>query len=122
MENYKINKNLSDKIDNFREEESTKNDKINNRYSFIPEKYNENKYKDNINPTKQKKYKNIVLRPHKIQKEKQLSNLIIFQGIDLKQNNIKVNRYKKENSPEIIKSIAEKMNIRPKHSRVFKYK
>ena len=122
LENYKINKNLSDKIDNFREEESTKNDKINNRYSFIPEKYNENKYKDNINPTKQKKYKNIVLRPHKIQKEKQLSNLIIFQGIDLKQNNIKVNRYKKENSPEIIKSIAEKMNVRPKHSRVFKYK
>ena len=122
LENFKVNKNLSDKIDNFRGEKTAKNDKENNRYSILSEKCNENKNKVNINPEKEKKYKNIVLRPHKIQKEKQISNLSNFKEISIKQNNIKVNRYKKENSPEIIKNIAEKMNIRPKHSRVFKYK
>ena len=121
FENCKINKILNNTIENMGREKINGNAKVNNRYCIIPEK---NKEKDTNynNPTKEKKFKNIVLRPHKIPKEKQLSNIINFEGTELK-NNIKVNKYKKgENSPEIIKNITEKFYIKPKHSRVFKYK
>ena len=56
------------------------------------------------------KYKNIVLRPYKIQKENQLKN------------NIKVNKYEVDDSPKIINKIMTRLNIKPKYSRVFKYK
>ena len=69
---------------------------------------NENKTCNIKSFNKERKYKNIVLRPHKIQKENQL-----------KYNNIKVNNYKiDDGSPKII----NRLNIKPKYSRVFKYK
>ena len=103
LEIYNINKKLNDKIEN-------------NRYNNLKEK---NKEKDNDynNPGREKKYKNIVLRPHKIQKENQLSNIVNFKEMAIKRN-IKVNMHKKVYSPEIINNI----NMKPKHSRVFKYK
>ena len=92
-------------------------DRQNNRYSNLQEKLKEEKGNDNENnidiienSAKKKKFKNIVLRPHKIQKENQLKY------------NIKVSKYIKDESPELIKKIMQKFNIKPKYSRVFKYK
>ena len=81
---------------------------------FLNEKYSENEKKDKINYikslNKERKFKNIVLRPHKIQKENQVKN------------NIKVNNYEIDDSPKIINKIMTRLNIKPKYSRVFKYK
>ena len=71
---------------------------------------NEIKMNDIDNFTKKRKYKNIVLRPYKIQKENQIKNNII------------VNKYLIDDSPKIINKIMTKLNIKPKNSRVFKYK
>ena len=69
---------------------------------------NENNNDININYNmQQKKYKNIVLRPHKIPKEKHLIDINNFKEIDLK-NNIRVNKNKKEESPELIKKKRRK--------------
>ena len=126
VENCKINKKLTASIDYSEGKRISINDnyKANNRYSFFPEK-SEEKEKEKEKPydinssTKRKKYKNIVLRPHKIQKENQLSNIINFKETAIKRN-IKVNLYKKEENPELIKKIMQKFNIKPKYSRVFK--
>ena len=91
---------------------------INCNYSSIKEKNllndisNENENKTNNLKifNKERKYKNIVLRPYKIQKENQLKN------------NIKVNKYEVDDSPKIINKIMTRLNIKPKYSRVFKYK
>ena len=73
----------------------------------------ENKINTNIKSfNKERKYKNIVLRPHKIQKENQLKY----------KYNIKVNNYEINDSPKIINKIMTRLNIKPKYSRVFKYK
>ena len=73
----------------------------------------ENKINTNIKGfNKERKYKNIVLRPHKIQKENQLKY----------KYNIKVNNYEINDSPKIINKIMTRLNIKPKYSRVFKYK
>ena len=124
-EKFKINKSLYNTNDNLENRKISKNvndfNKINNRYSIFPEKKfpykkEENEENDfnrdvnNNNLTKEKKYKNIVLRPHKIQKENQLKY------------NIRVNKHKPKESPDLIKKIIPKFNIKPKYSRVFKYK
>ena len=124
-ENFNIHKRLNNTSNKFGDNNFEKNindlDRQNNRYSNLKEKkFNEkieekgNDNNNNIdiidNSTKKKKFKNIVLRPHKIQKENQLKY------------NIKVNKYKKDESPELIKKIMQKFNIKPKYSRVFKYK
>ena len=119
-ENFKIHKRLNNNSD-ILGENKFKNineyDRQNNRYSNLQEKLKEEKENDNENnidiienSAKKKKFKNIVLRPHKIQKENQLKY------------NIKVNKYIKDESPELIKKIMQKFNIKPKYSRVFKYK
>ena len=79
---------------------------------FLNDISNENKNKTNNLKIcdKERKYKNIVLRPYKIQKENQLKH------------NIKVNNYEVDDSPKIINKIMTRLNIKPKHSRVFKYK
>ena len=71
---------------------------------------NEVKINNIENFNKKRKYKNIVLRPYKIQKENQIKN------------NIKVNKYEIDDSPKIINKIMTRLNIKPKNSRVFKYK
>ena len=124
-EKFKINKSLNNTIDKLGNNKISFNEndynKINNKYSIFPEKIflekneekeeNENNNGANYNNIiKEKKYKNIVLRPHKIQKENQLKY------------NIKVNKYKEKESPDLIKKIIPKFNIKPKYSRVFKYK
>ena len=124
-EKFKINKSLNNTVNKVGNKKNSINEneynRINNRYSIFPEKKflekneekeeNENNKGANYNNiTKEKKYKNIVLRPHKIQKENQLKY------------NIKVNKYKKEESLDLIKKIIPKFNIKPKYSRVFKYK
>ena len=119
-ENFKMHKRLNNNSD-ILGENKFKNvneyDRQNNRYSNLQEKLKEEKGNDNENnidiienSAKKKKFKNIVLRPHKIQKENQLKY------------NIKVNKYIKDESPELIKKIMQKFNIKPKYSRVFKYK
>ena len=45
--------------------------------------------------------------------------IINFKETAIKRN-IKVNLYKKEENPELIKKIMQKFNIKPKYSRVFK--
>ena len=70
----------------------------------------ENNINNNKNPNKERKFKNIVLRPHKIQKQNELKN------------NIRVNNYEIDDSPKIINKIITRLNIKPKHSRVFKCK
>ena len=85
------------------------NNTCSNNFS-IKEEFNDNKVNNNIN--KERKFKNIVLRPHKIPKENKLKNNI----------NIKVNtKYKIDDSPKEINKILTKLNIKPKHTRVFKY-
>ena len=126
FENNNIHKKLYSTIGNI-EGDNKINNNNNNRYNLIKEKKflekkeeNENNNDININYNmQQKKYKNIVLRPHKIPKEKHLIDINNFKEIDLK-NNIRVNKNKKEESPELIKKIIQKFNIKPKYSRVFK--
>ena len=95
VENNNKNKKLNDIINNFVKEQAEKNEHVkqNNRY------------------------KNIVLRPHKVKNENQFN----FQEISLK-HNIKINKYKKDENPELIKNIIKDFHKKPKHSRVFKYK
>ena len=129
VENFKINNNIADAINKICGEKSTTIDfiKTNNRYSLITEKkiFEKNEVKDTHNDaiynnsTKKKKFKNIVLRPHKISKENQLLKINNFKEIALK-HNIKLNKYKNKKSPEIIKNILSKFNIKPKYSRVIK--
>ena len=120
-ENFKIHKRTNNNSDILGENKLGKNineyDRQNNRYSNLEEKLKEEKRNGNdnnidiiANSTKKKKFKNIVLRPHKMQKENELKY------------NIKVNKYIKDESPELIKKIMQKFNIKPKYSRVFKYK
>ena len=71
---------------------------------------NENNINDIKSYNKERKFKNIVLRPHKIQKQNELKH------------NIKVNNYEIDDSPKVINKIMTKLNIKPKHSRVFKCK
>jgi hypothetical protein len=79
---------------------------------FLNDISNENDNKTNNLKifNKERKYKNIVLRPYKIQKENQLKH------------NIKVNKHEVDDSPKIINKIMTRLNIKPKYSRVFKYK
>ena len=122
VENCNNNKKLSDIIQNFTSEQTEKNEftNPNNRYNILIEK---NKRKENSNDIncysniKEKKFKNIVLRPPKIKNEKQFN----FQEISLK-HNIEINKYKKEENPELIKNILQDFHKKPKHSSVFKYK
>lgn len=122
VENCNNNKKLSDIIQNFTSEQTEKNEftNPNNRYNILIEK---NKRKENSNDIncysniKEKKFKNIVLRPPKIKNEKQFN----FQEISLK-HNIEINKYKKEENPELIKNILQDFHKKQKHSRVFKYK
>ena len=95
VENNNKNKKLNDIINNFAKKQAEKNEHVkqNNRY------------------------KNIVLRPHKVKNENQFN----FQEISLK-HNIKINKYKKDENPELIKNIIKDFHKKPKHSRVFKYK
>ena len=120
-EKFKINKSFNNNLGNKKSTNENEYNRINNRYSIFPEKkflekkedIEENKSNNDVNYnnlTKEKKYKNIVLRPHKIQKENQLKN------------NIKVNKYKSKESPDLIKKIIPKFSIKPKYPRVFKYK
>ena len=120
-EKFRINKSFNNNLGNKKTTNENEYNRINNRYSFFPEKkflekkdeIVENKNNNDVNYnnlTKEKKYKNIVLRPHKIQKENQLKN------------NIKVNKYKSKESPDLIKKIIPKFSIKPKYPRVFKYK
>ena len=116
------NYNNSEKEENFYKNlELKNNDNVYNNencnFSEIKEKgfskeINNEKIKVNNLKTfnKERKYKNIVLRPHKIHKE-----------IHLKYN-IKVNNYEINDSPKIINKIMTRLNIKPKYSRVFKYK
>ena len=129
VENFKINNNIADAINKICGEKSTTIDfiKTNNRYSLITEKkiFEKNEVKDTHNDaiynnsTKKKKFKNIVLRPHKISKENQLLKINNFKEIAIK-HNIKLNKYRNKKSPEIIKNILSKFNIKPKYSRVIK--
>lgn len=92
------------------------NNSSNNEKCFVSEDNNndenDNKIKSNNikNNNKERKYKNIVLRPHKIQKENKLKY------------NIKVNNYEIDDSPKVINKLMTRLNIKPKYSRVFKYK
>ena len=88
--NYSVNKNI--------------------RFSHDNDNENEIKLENLENFNKKRKYKNIVLRPHKIQKE------------NLLKHNIKVNNNCEiDDSPKIINKIMTRLNIKPKNSRVFKY-
>lgn len=91
--------NISTKEKCFLNEENNENDN-----------YNEIKTNNIKSFNKERKFKNIVLRPHKIQKENQLKY------------NIKVNHYEIDDSPKIINKIITRLNIKPKYSRVFKCK
>ena len=102
-----------------KDEKDIESKSVENNHNFDKDKNNkkeENNDNEKINDikilNKEKKYKNIVLRPHKIQKENQLK---------LK-HNIKVNNYEIDDSPKIINKIMTRLNIKPKYSRVFKYK
>ena len=101
LKNNINNNNSSIKEKCFLNEENNENDNDND---------NEIKSNNIKNFNKERKYKNIVLRPHKIQKENQLKY------------NIKVNNYEIDDSPKIINKIMTRLNIKPKYSRVFKYK
>jgi len=80
------------------------------RFSHDNDNENEIKLENLENFNKKRKYKNIVLRPHKIQKE------------NLLKHNIKVNNNCEiDDSPKIINKIMTRLNIKPKNSRVFKY-
>ena len=125
MENHHNNNNNNEREeDNIRKYliikdiDGNSNNTNSNFFSSIKEKCfrndinneNENNVKNpNIFNT-ERKYKNIVLRPYKIQKENQLKH------------NIKVNKEEIDDSPKIINKIMTKLNIKPKNSRVFKYK
>ena len=120
MENHHKNNESEDNLCKYLNIQDSLNDynNINYNYSSIKEKNflndisNENENKTNNLKifNKERKYKNIVLRPYKIQKENQLKN------------NIKVNKYEVDDSPKIINKIMTRLNIKPKYSRVFKYK
>ena len=120
MENHHKNNESEDNLCKYLNIQDSLNDynNINCNYSSIKEKNflndisNENENKTNNLKifNKERKYKNIVLRPYKIQKENQLKN------------NIKVNKYEVDDSPKIINKIMTRLNIKPKYSRVFKYK
>lgn len=82
---------------------------------FLNEENSENnENKSNINNiksyNKERKFKNIVLRPRGIQKQNEIKH------------NLKVNNYEIDDSPKIINKIMTRLNIKPKYSRVFKYK
>ena len=120
MENHHKNNESEDNLCKYLNIQDSLNDynNVNCNYSSIKEKNflndisNENENKTNNLKifNKERKYKNIVLRPYKIQKENQLKN------------NIKVNKYEVDDSPKIINKIMTRLNIKPKYSRVFKYK
>ena len=115
LNNKKIQENKKD-IESKSAENNHKNNQIEeNLYKNLEIKNNANEEKIKINNlstfnNKEKKYKNIVLRPHKIKTDIQLKY------------NIKVNNYEIEDSPKIINKIMTRLNIKPKNSRVFKYK
>ncbi len=119
MENHHKNNESEDNLCKYLNIKDILNDNNNTnfKYSTIKEKNtlndisneNENKTNDPKIYNKERKYKNIVLRPNKIQKE------------NLLKNNIKINKYEVEDSPKIINKIMTRLNIKPKYSRVFKY-
>ena len=119
MENHHKNNESEDNLCKYLNIKDILNDNNNTnfKYSTIKEKNtlndisneNENKTNDPKIYNKERKYKNIVLRPNKIQKE------------NLLKNNIKINKYEVDDSPKIINKIMTRLNIKPKYSRVFKY-
>ena len=119
-ENYHKNNESEDNLGKYLNIKDILNDynNINCKYSTIKENNtlndisneNENKANNLKIYNKERKYKNIVLRPYKIQKQ------------NLLKNNIKVNKYEIDDSPKIINKIMTRLNIKPKYSRVFKYK
>lgn len=119
MENNRKNKEsqenlckcLNIKDDDYNHNVNSNNTSIKEK-CFLNDISNENDNKTNNHKifNKERKYKNIVLRPYKIQKENQLKH------------NIKVNKHEVDDSPKIINKIMTRLNIKPKYSRVFKYK
>ena len=119
MENHHKNNESEDNLCKYLNIKDILNDNNNTnfKYSTIKEKNtlndisneNENKTNDPKIYNKERKYKNIVLRPYKIQKE------------NLLKNTIKINKYEVDDSPKIINKIMTRLNIKPKYSRVFKY-
>ena len=116
INNIRVNKDEKDieskSVENNHNFDKEKNNKKEEN-CFLNEENNEDEKVNDIKSfNKERKYKNIVLRPHKIQKENELKY----------KHNIKINNYEIDDSPKIINKIMTRLNIKPKHSRVFKYK
>ena len=107
-----VNSNLKNIINDYNNINCNNSSNKEKCFSNEDNKEDENKTNNIKSFNKERKYKNIVLRPHKIQKENQLKS----------KHNIKVNNYEIDDSPKIINKIMTRLNIKPKCSRVFKYK